>query len=105
LRAELAKIQSELDELIPQLSHHELVSLQQDLTQIANADDDEIAVLRAVSQEEEAARTTKTAPSVVISRVAAAALFEEAERRIRKGAWPSSAGLLQEAILTAYGGE
>jgi hypothetical protein len=103
LRAELAKVQSELDLLIPQLSHGELVELQQAMVQAADAADRDVAELQAkVSEELELSNTTKAA-SVVISRVASAALAAEAERRVRRGVFPSTESLISEAVQRAFG--
>jgi hypothetical protein len=104
LRSELAKLQAELDSLIPQLSHPELVEVRHALAQAAYADDSEIAALRTQVEQEaaQAAKATRAA-SVVISRVASAALCEEAERRVLNGTYPSTSGLVGEAILKAFG--
>jgi hypothetical protein len=105
LRAQMSQIQAELEELIPQLSHHELAEVRHTLAQ-AVSDDSEIDALRIqLRAEQEAARTTRKPASVIISRIASVALFEEAERRVLSGTYPSTSGLVQEAILTAYGGE
>jgi hypothetical protein len=101
----LAKIQSELDAMIPALSGASLQELQQLMCQAANAADEDVAKLQAQVEEERRLSKTQNSMTIRVSRKASALIGAEAEKRIARGAFPSAESLVSEAVTLAYGGD
>lgn len=103
LRAELAQIQAELDAMIPACTRQELRELQDLMVQAADATDADVAALQVqVKEERKLAQTTKS-QVVRISRRSVAALAAEAQKRIERGHYPSTAFLVDESVQLLYG--
>jgi len=102
IRAELCRLQAELDAELHSLNPLEIEQLRQLMESgIATADDDAETLRRQISEEAELAKTTKSA-QICMSRKATAILAVEARRRIAKGIFPSSESMVAEAIEAAY---
>ena len=105
LRAELCRIQAEIDATVQTLNPVELQELQelQELMagEVAAADADPDALRQQVTQEAELAKTTRTM-QVQIPRKAAMILASVVEERVARGNYPSAKALVTEAIERSF---
>ena len=102
IRAELCRIQAELDAELHTLNSLEIEELRQLIAAQATSHDADIAAMRRqISEEAELAKTVRPA-QITISRKAVAAMAIEARKRIAQGTFPSTSLLASEAIQRAF---
>jgi hypothetical protein len=89
--------------MVTALQPAELQELQHLMIQAVDSADNDVADLRArVQVEQRLARTTK-AQTVRLSRRSVSALAAEAQKRIERGHYPSTASMVDESVQLVYG--
>jgi len=104
LRSELAAVTSELNNGVEALNPSELEELKSMMAREIETADADAQALRAQVEAERALAETVRPLTVNVSRKAAA-LSQEARRRLGRGVYRSSASLTNEAIYAAYGAQ
>lgn len=103
LRAELARCSAEVEAGVEALTASELEDLKAMMAVEVEAVDADAQALRAQVEAEAKLAETTVPLTVPVSRRAASALASEARRRLSRGVFPSSAALVAEAVVQAYG--